>query len=62
MKKGASGSTAKVIEPACFSVGLEPVRADKIARPGEITEQVFAQIHDADIVIADVTGGPGLAA
>lgn len=47
----------KVIEPACLAAGLEPIRADKIARPGEITEQVFAQVRDADLVIADVTSG-----
>lgn len=47
----------KVIEPACMAAGVEPVRADKIARPGEITDQVFAQIRDADLIVADVTGG-----
>jgi hypothetical protein len=36
----------KVIEPACVELGLSP-----------ITEQVFRFIRDADVVIADVTGG-----
>ena len=47
----------KIIEPACTEVGLTPVRVDKISKAGEITEQVFRLIRDADVVIADVTGG-----
>ncbi len=46
-----------VIEPACGSFGLEPIRADRIAEPGEITDQIFRHLRDDDIVIADVTGG-----
>src|SRR5258708_10381851 len=47
----------KLIEPACVTAGLEPTRADQIARTGEITVQVFTLIRDADLVIADVTNG-----
>lgn len=47
----------KLIEPACVSNGLEPIRADQIAKAGEITEQVFKLIRDSDFVIADVSGG-----
>lgn len=32
----------EVIQPACTQVGLEPVRADGLARAGEITEQIFS--------------------
>jgi hypothetical protein len=46
-----------VIEPACATVGLKPVRADKLIQPGEITEQVCLLLRDADVVIADVSGG-----
>ena len=46
-----------VIEPACITFGLEPVRADGIAQPGEITDQIFRHLRDDDIVIVDVTGG-----
>lgn len=46
-----------VIEPACAANGLEPVRADKISHPGEIPEQIFELLRDADVVIADLTGG-----
>ena len=47
----------KVIEPACVELGLSPLRASDISKAGEITEQVFRLVRDADIVIADVTGG-----
>ncbi|GLW53283.1 hypothetical protein [Kitasatospora phosalacinea] len=47
----------KVVLPACGSVGLEPTRADLIAQPGEITEQVCRHVMHADVVVADVTGG-----
>lgn len=47
---------AEAIEPACERVGLSPVRADSLARAGEITEQVFRRLRDDDVVIADLTG------
>jgi len=47
---------SEVIEPACAQVGLNPVRADSIAQPGEITEQVFRRLRDDDVVIADLSG------
>lgn len=47
---------AEVIEPACDHHGLTPVRADTLARPGEITDQIFRRLRDDDVVIADVTG------
>lgn len=46
-----------VIKPACEALGLNPVRADMIAEPGEITEQVCRHLRDDEVVIADVTGG-----
>jgi hypothetical protein len=45
-----------VIEPACKAVGLEPIRADGLGRPGEITDQVFRRLRNDDVVIADLTG------
>ncbi|MEV7212324.1 hypothetical protein AB0O31_04445 [Kitasatospora cineracea] len=47
----------KVVLPACSAAGLEPTRADLIAQPGEITEQVCRYVMHADVVVADVTGG-----
>lgn len=46
-----------VIHPACQALGIEPIRADRIAESGEITEQVCERLRDDDLVIADVTGG-----
>jgi hypothetical protein len=46
----------EVIAPACAHHGLEPVRADKLARAGEITEQIFRRLREDDVVIADLTG------
>ena len=47
-----------VIQPACYEAGLDkPLRADKISVAGEITEQTFRLIRDAEIVVADVTDG-----
>ncbi|MBY8865987.1 MULTISPECIES: hypothetical protein [Streptomyces] len=47
----------KVILPACAKKGIVPVRADGIADPGEITEQVCRHLLQDDLVIADLTGG-----
>lgn len=47
----------KVFEPACEALGLRAIRADKIAEPGEIPEQIFQHLRDAPVVVADVTGG-----
>jgi hypothetical protein len=46
---------AEVIEPACAEYGFTPVRADSLARAGEITTQIFRRLRDDDIVIADLT-------
>ncbi len=48
---------SEVIEPACAQFGLKPVRADKIASPGELPDQIFTYLRDADVVIADLTHG-----
>jgi hypothetical protein len=45
-----------VIAPACTAFGLEAVRADMISRTGEIPEQIFRQLRDCPVVIADLTG------
>ncbi len=47
----------KVILPACARHGIVPVRADGIADPGEINEQICRHVLQDDIVIADLTGG-----
>lgn len=45
-----------VIAPACTAFGLEATRADMISRAGEIPEQIFRQLRDCPVVIADLTG------
>ncbi|WP_123653149.1 hypothetical protein [Curtobacterium sp. ZW137] len=45
----------QVIEPACARFGLTPVRSDKISDPGEIPEQIFVYLRDAEVVIADLS-------
>lgn len=45
-----------VIVPACTAFGLEAVRADMISEAGEIPEQIFRQLRDCPVVIADLTG------
>lgn len=46
----------KIIQPACTAFGITPERADEIASPGEITEQIFTRLREADLVIADLSG------
>lgn len=45
-----------VVAPACTAFGLEAVRADMIPQTGEIPEQIFRQLRDCPVVIADLTG------
>lgn len=48
-----------IITPAlqgAFGDGIEPVRADQIAEPGRITNQLIQQLREADIVIVDLAG------
>ncbi|MBL0777368.1 hypothetical protein G6541_08410 [Streptomyces albidoflavus] len=47
----------RVILPACAKSGLAPVRADQISLAGEMTEQICRLLVEADLVIADVSGG-----
>jgi hypothetical protein len=46
----------EVIHPACTAFGLQATRADLIATAGEIPEQVFRQLRDCPLVVADLTG------
>lgn len=48
---------SRVFSPACEAFGLQVVRADKIADPGELPDQIFTYLRDAEVVIADVSGG-----
>ena len=46
----------EVIVPACTAFGVDATRADMISRTGEIPEQIFRQLRDVPVVIADLTG------
>lgn len=46
----------EVIVPACTAFGVDAIRADMISRTGEIPEQIFRQLRDVPVVIADLTG------
>lgn len=48
---------SKVFAPACAVFGLNVVRADKIADPGELPDQIFTYLRDSEVVIADLSGG-----
>lgn len=43
------------IKNATRKVGIECVRADEIMQPGPIINQIFEEIHSADVVIAEVS-------
>lgn len=45
-----------IIEPACAALDVEPFRADHINRSGDIHEQIYRNLRDSNIVIADLTG------
>ena len=45
-----------IIRPALLDLGVEAVRADKLAGPGVITEDMIAAILNYDFCIADLTG------
>jgi hypothetical protein len=44
-----------IVTPACKALDVEAFRADGISRSGEIPEQVFRNLRDSYIVIADLT-------
>lgn len=47
----------EVISPACEKFGITALRADGIASPGDINEQICRHVIESDLVVADVSGG-----
>lgn len=45
-----------VYVPAISSLGLKPVRADEIYNNRPVIEDIFKSIHEATVILADVTG------
>lgn len=56
-RKHADLVLSALIEPALAQLGLVPVRADKISKPGMITGQVIEHLCRAKLVIADLSFG-----
>ncbi len=46
-----------ILEPVLTDFEIELERADKNPQPGSITDQVINSILEADVLLADVTGG-----
>src|SRR5258708_37669202 len=44
-----------IVRPASEALGMDPVRANKMSKAGEITEQIFQRLPDDGDVIANVT-------
>jgi hypothetical protein len=45
-----------LVEPAMKALGIEPIRADRLDKPGRITNQMFTEIFKADLCISVLTG------
>ena len=61
---GDEGSSARgrsdvvlsmLVAPAASRLSLDVIRADRIAEPGSITDQVIRHLIDAELVVADLT-------
>jgi len=52
-------SVFKKIEAAAESASMSCLRADSIKGPGDIVEDIWSQIRQAHVVVADVTGRTG---
>lgn len=56
-RKHFDGVYAAIIAPAAVAAGYEPYRSDTAKRPGSITRDIIKGLSEADVVIADLTGG-----
>lgn len=52
----SDGVLEYIVSPAAHSVGLTTIRADKIAKPGQITRQVIEHVVGAKAAVVDLTG------
>ena len=50
------GVLAAIVEPAAAEVGLTAIRADGLAKPGQITAQIIEHVLGAKAAVADLTG------
>src|SRR5262245_44302740 len=56
IRENADAVLDYIIEPALKDLGIEAIRADRLAEPGLITDQMIAAILNYDLCIADLTG------
>ncbi|MBR6790971.1 MAG: tetratricopeptide repeat protein [Oscillospiraceae bacterium] len=56
-RKRFEGVYRSLICPAAAAAGYEAIREDHEATPGSITRNIILNLADADMVIADLTGG-----
>jgi hypothetical protein len=52
----SDGIMEYIVAPAAHEVGLTTVRADKIAKPGQITRQIIEHVLRARAAVVDLTG------
>src|SRR5437870_4750918 len=55
-RQRSDGVLNYIVAPAVEKLGLEVIRADRIAKPGQITLQVIEHVLRARGGVADVTG------
>ena len=56
IRKDADEVFKFIIQPAMHKFDITPFRSDHLDKPGKISEQVFQEIKDANLCIADLTG------
>lgn len=56
VRKRSDGVMQFIVAEAAEEVGLVTIRADKIAKPGEITRQVIEHVVGAKAAVVDLTG------
>lgn len=56
VRRRSDGVLDFIVKPAAEELGLRAVRADKVAKPGQITLQVVEHVLRAKAVVADLTG------
>jgi hypothetical protein len=55
-RERSDGVMEYIVAPAAHAVGLVTIRADKIAKPGQITRQVIEHVVGARASVVDLTG------
>lgn len=56
VRERSDGVMEYIVAPAAKDVELRVIRADQIAKPGEITRQVIEHVLGAKAAVVDLTG------